>query len=39
MDLFDELLLLLRLEAVVPLGQSSLSGPVLNQDELDRHLR
>ncbi len=36
--LLDELLLLLRLEAVVPLGQAGLARAVLDQDELDRHL-
>lgn len=37
-DLLDELLLLLGLETVVPLGQARLAGAVLDQDELDRHL-
>ena len=37
MDLLDELLLLLRLEAVVPLCQAGLAGAVLDQDELDGH--
>ena len=35
--LLDELLLLLGLEAVVPLGQAGLPRPVLDQDELDGH--
>ena len=37
MDLLDELLLLLRLEAVVPLCQAGLASAVLDQDELDGH--
>ena len=37
MDLFDELLLLLGLKAVVPLGQTGFARAVLDQDELDRH--
>jgi len=37
MDFLDQFLLLLGLEVVVPLGQPGLSGPVLDQDELDRH--
>ena len=37
MDLLDELLLLLRLKAVVPLCQAGLAGAVLDQDELDGH--
>ena len=39
MNLLDELLFLLGLEVVVPLGQAGLAGPVLDQDELDGHLR
>ena len=37
MNLLDELLLLLGLEAVVPLGEAGFAGPILDQDELDRH--
>lgn len=37
MNLFDELLLLLGLEAVVPLGETGFARPILDQDELDRH--
>ena len=37
MNLFDELLLLLGLEAVVPLGEAGFACPILDQDELDRH--
>jgi len=36
-NLFDELLLLLGLEAVVPLGETGFARPILDQDELDRH--
>ena len=39
MNLFDELLLLLGLEAVVPLGEEGFACPILDQDELDRHPR
>ena len=39
MNLLDEFLFLLGLEVVVPLGQAGLAGPVLDQDELDGHLR
>ena len=37
MNLFDELLLLLGLEAVVPLCETGFARPILDQDELDRH--
>ena len=36
-NLFDELLLLLGLETVVPLCEPGLARPILDQDELDRH--
>lgn len=36
-DFLDEFLLLFGLEIVVPLGQTGLAGPVLDQDELDGH--
>ena len=39
MHLLDEFLFLLGLKVVVPLGQAGLARPVLDQDELDGHLR
>ena len=37
-DFFDQFLLLLRLETVVPFRQSGFSRSILDQDEFDRHL-
>ena len=37
MNFLNQFLLLLGLEAIVPLGEAGLAGAVLDQDELDRH--
>ena len=37
MNLFDELLFLLGLEAVVPFRETGFARPILDQDELDGH--
>ena len=37
MNLLYELLLLLGLETVVPLGEAGFARAILDQDELDRH--